>query len=449
VRWRLEYYDSPQPGELRIINTIDKPAEKSELPQKQPGDSDYYFFQDEEYGTSLRSLADKRFFARDNEGHIIDYSTYPYSEDVYSAFEPVPEELLADELDSDEEAEHQIKITSALKFWLHLWWAHLPRHYKAFAIFALAIGITTITLASATTRYAALSWLVPFAPFVLLMGFLVTTVTVLGHGLHVALQSPASDRLREKWEGFGLGNLLLAVAITAGVVMILLPSLATYFFPGSTIAHFFSPPFTAPPTQMMFPLFGAALIVMSIFFSSFRVRNDSQIQFIREDLKTQYQNTGKWAKGTAVVCAVVVPAVLLSLRFVPAFSGGALAKLFAHSSVGIVSVGTLWTAGAILLSVASMVTYLGYLLMHPSDEALVPLVHENQQGALLPPSNHFSGNATGLPHQAGAKFFDGSWRRAARDCASSASAALSRCVTGSDPDDSHQGATGVSQNYYD
>jgi hypothetical protein len=245
-------------------------------------------------------------------------------------------------------------------------WKRLPWPYKAAALFAIAIGITGITLAAVAGRYTALAWLVPHAPFVMLMGFLLTAVTLFVHLLHTALQSVGSRPLKAVGNALGRGNLLAAMLVTAGVSMILLPQL-TYFFPGTAFAHFFSPLAWA---SGMFMGFGIAIVALTLVTRVLHLLIEEQR--LSDHLNTQYINTGGWAKALGFTFAVAVPAVMLSLRFVPSLAGEHLTHLFGQMVGGIASAGTFWIAGAITMSVAGLVGYAAYMLMQPSNQVVKP-----------------------------------------------------------------------------
>jgi hypothetical protein len=222
-----------------------------------------------------------------------------------------------------------------------------------------------ITLASLAARYAVLSWLAPVAPLVLLAGFLLTTVSITAQGLHVALQSDGSTALRTTWEKLGKKNFLLAVIATVGVLALLLPRLVPLL--PAPLAHFFSNFLVST----LFTAGGALAVALVVGLCAFHFASEERKGNIGwvglgERLGNQHQNTGGWVKGLAVLFGVVAPAILLSLRFVPSFSGAALTHLFS-TPVGIISAGTLWTAGAILLSALSLASYVGYMLLQRSD----------------------------------------------------------------------------------
>jgi hypothetical protein len=259
-------------------------------------------------------------------------------------------------------------------------WRRLPTRYKWFTAFALFLSISMVALSAippAILIRIGFAWAIPASTFLAVVGLLGVTITLLLHGLHIALQSENPNELGAKWRALGNKRYVAAIAITVGVLTILLA-----IFPaalGSGVASFMGSTFQKMRVSALFITGGAGLAFGALVWHMRALNqprskrlsyyDSSEPFFVAQSLSNtmqrQMHNAGPRAANITFFFIFFIGVVLVGLIFAAPyfnFMGNAFAGM---------SVATLMKGVSIALIPVTLITYVGYALLHKSDEDIL------------------------------------------------------------------------------
>jgi hypothetical protein len=260
-------------------------------------------------------------------------------------------------------------------------WRRLSTRYKWFTAFALFLSVSMVALSAippSVLMRVGFAWAIPASTFLAVAGLLGVTITLLLHGLHIALQSDNPNELGARWRALGNKRYVAAIAMTVGVLVILCA-----LFPaalGSGAVSFMGSTFQNMRVSALFITVGAGLAFSALVWHMRALNqprskplsyyDSSEPFFVAQSLSNtmqrQMHNAGPRAANITFFFIFFIGIALVGLIFAAPyfnFMGNAFAGM---------SVATVMKGVSIALIPVTLITYVGYALLHKSDEELLP-----------------------------------------------------------------------------